>query len=260
MSQVKLVKRLLSSTESASAKAEIYQILSINIAYDVEGKEISSAMGNMNAPSVSVVEFTINNSGLILEPGALHYMHGKLEISTMSAASGGGGISGMFKRAAAGESSTLTHVKGSGRVFLEPTGKGKYFFCLNMNNETMVADKGLFFAGQDSLQVSAEMQSNVSSAIFGGEGLFQTKVSGSGVVVFESPVPHHEIVCVDLNNEKLFVDGTFAVLRTGGVQFAVEKSSKSLLSSAKSGEGLLQTFTGTGRVWIVPTQDIHARM
>ncbi|TAF32505.1 MAG: AIM24 family protein [Cytophagales bacterium] len=259
MSSSKLVKRLISSTESAGVKADIYEITALSLAYDLEGREVTSAHLNAGAPTVSVVEFEINNSGLLLEPGALHYMYGRLDISVQSAASGGGGFSGMFKRAVSGESSYLTNVKGTGKVFLEPT-KGKYFFGVTLNNESMVADKGLFFAGADSVQVSAEMQSNVSAALFGGEGLFQTKVTGTGVVIFESPVPAHEIKCVEINNEKVFVDGNFAVLRTGGVQFAVEKSSKSTMGSSKSGEGLLQTFTGTGRVWLVPSQDVRTHL
>ena len=43
-------------------------------------------------------------------------------------------------------------------------------------------------------------------------------------------------------------------MRTEGVQFSVQRSAKGIFGSATSGEGLLQTFEGTGRVWIAPTQ------
>lgn len=65
---------------------------------------------------------------------------------------------------------------------------------------------------------------------------------------------------LQLNNEKLSVDGNFALLRKGRIEFKVEKSSKSLLGSATGGEGLLQTFTGTGEVWLAPTQSVYERM
>ena len=39
--------------------------------------------------------------------------------------------------------------------------------------------------------------------------------------------------------------------------FKAEKSSKSWLSSTVAGEGVLQTFSGTGSVWIAPTKGVY---
>jgi uncharacterized protein (AIM24 family) len=104
------------------------------------------------------------------------------------------------------------------------------------------------------------VQKNVSSALFGGEGWFQTRVKGSGICVFESPVPADEVVRVDLKDQTLQVDGNFALMRTGRIEFSVEQSTKSLLGTLTSGEGLLQTFRGTGSVWLAPTQDIYRKL
>ena len=49
-------------------------------------------------------------------------------------------------------------------------------------------------------------------------------------------------------------------MRTGGVNFKAEKSSKSWMSTAVSGEGLLQTFSGTGKVWLAPTQGVYEQL
>ena len=46
-------------------------------------------------------------------------------------------------------------------------------------------------------------------------------------------------------------------LRSEGIEFKAEKSSKSWIATSVSGEGLLQTFSGTGSVWIAPTQGIY---
>ena len=46
-------------------------------------------------------------------------------------------------------------------------------------------------------------------------------------------------------------------MRTDGVKFSVQKSTKSWIGAGMSGEGLLQTFEGTGRVWLAPTQSIY---
>ena len=39
-----------------------------------------------------------------------------------------------------------------------------------------------------------------------------------------------------------------------------EKSSKSWLSTSVSGEGILQTFSGTGKVWLAPTQGVYEKL
>ena len=49
-------------------------------------------------------------------------------------------------------------------------------------------------------------------------------------------------------------------MRTSGINFRAEKSSKSWLSTSVSGEGLLQTFTGTGKVWLAPTQGVYEKL
>lgn len=69
-----------------------------------------------------------------------------------------------------------------------------------------------------------------------------------------------ELRIIDLDDETMQVDGNFALLRTGNIVFSVEKSSKSWLATSVSGEGLLQTFHGTGQVWLAPTQGIYDRL
>ena len=92
--------------------------------------------------------------------------------------------------------------------------------------------------------------------LFGNEGIYQTSISGSGIVVLEIPVPESEIFKCKLFNDTLKVDGNFAVLRTSNVKFTVEKSS-SLIGSVTNGEGLLNVYSGTGEVWLLPTMSIY---
>jgi uncharacterized protein (AIM24 family) len=126
-----------------------------------------------------------------------------------------------------------------------------------LNNEQVVVDKGMFYAAEGSIEVGVAVQKNLSAALFGGEGWFQTKLTGTGWCVLASPVPSNEIVRYHLHNEHLQVDGHFALLRKGQIDFKVEKTTKTLLGSVASGEKLVQTFTGTGEVWVAPTQDIY---
>ena len=57
---------------------------------------------------------------------------------------------------------------------------------------------------------------------------------------------------VELNNDVLKVDGNFAIAWSGTLDFTVERSGKSLIGSAASGEGLVNVYRGTGKVLLAP--------
>lgn len=171
----------------------------------------------------------------------------------------GGITKGLMRKFITGETLFQSSIQGTGEVYLEPT--FGHYLLFNIDNDALIFDKGAFCCSSANLEVSAKMQKNVSSALFGGEGFFQTQVKGSGVVVLNSPVPASELLMYDLSpGEKLSVDGNFAFVRTASVSFHAEKSGKTLFQSVTSGEGLLQTFTGPGMVWIAPTQGVYDKM
>ena len=92
----------------------------------------------------------------------------------------------------------------------------------------------------------------LSSAVLGQEGLFNTALSGEGVVVLESPVPAEELIVVDLKDDVLKIDGNMAIAWSNTLKFTVEKTTKSLVGSAASGEGFVNVYRGTGRVMLAP--------
>ena len=49
------------------------------------------------------------------------------------------------------------------------------------------------------------------------------------------------------------IDGNFAIAWSGSLEFTVERSGKSLIGSAASGEGLVNVYRGSGRVLMMPT-------
>ena len=207
--------------------------------------------------TLKLVRLRLNNSHARVEPGALYYMKGDLE---MKASSGGGLMKGLKRKMLSGETFFVNEVHGSGEIYLEPTFGHFLIHKITKDEGSIIVDKELFYAGTAGLDVTAVAQKNVSSALFGGEGLFQTKVEGDGILVLYSPVPSEEIQKVELNNEKLSVDGNFALMRSGNIEFKAEKSSKSWVSTSVSGEGLLQTFQGTGSVWVAPTQTVYEKL
>lgn len=204
---------------------------------------------------LKMIRITLEKSETLIEPGALYFMKGNLRLESDTQ-----GLSkGLRRKFTTGETLFQSRIKGTGEVYLEPT--FGHYSLFNIEDDALVVDKGAFYCASAGLNVSAKLQGNVSSALFGGEGLFQTQIKGSGVVVLASPVPTDELLMYELAaEEKLSVDGSFAFARTANVEFRAEKSGKSLFQSATSGEGLLQTFTGPGVVWIAPTEDVYKRL
>jgi len=92
----------------------------------------------------------------------------------------------------------------------------------------------------------------VSSAVLGGEGLFNLCLKGNGVVALESRTPMEELVIIELKDDELKIDGNYAVAWSSTLDFTVEKSGKTLLGSAVSGEGLVNVYRGTGKVLLAP--------
>ncbi len=156
------------------------------------------------------------------------------------------------------ESAVKPKYKGKGALVLEPTYKHILLEDLSTWNGGIVLDDGLFLACPSNIKQNVVMRSNVSSALLGNEGLFNLSLSGNGFVALESPVPREELVEVQLENDVLKIDGNFAVAWSKGLEFTVEKSTKSLVGSAVSGEGFVNVYRGTGKVLMAPVRNSAA--
>lgn len=203
------------------------------------------------------VRVKLRGGALKTEAGALYFSKGNITCDTKI-----GGVSGalgqMFKSSLNNESTFKPVYSGQGEIYLEPT--FNHFIMLEIDNDSIIVDKGYFYCCSADMKVEPVVQSNISSAVMGGEGLFQTKIQGTGIVVLEIPIPQQEILKYELTGDRLQVDGNFAILRTCNVKFSVQKSSKSLIGSLMNGEGLLQTFEGYGQVWLAPTASVYNRL
>ena len=120
---------------------------------------------------------------------------------------------------------------------------------------SIVLDDGLFLACESSLTHKTVARSNFSSAIAGGEGLFNLGIQGNGILCLESRCPKEELIEITLDNDVLKIDGNMAIAWSGSLNFTVERSGKSLIGSAASGEGLVNVYRGTGKVLMAPVRD-----
>ena len=195
----------------------------------------------------------LKQADITLQAGAMQWMVGNVNATT-----GIKGVGALFGKAmrgkVTGESAIKPEYTGDGTLVLEPTYRHILLVDLAQWNGSIVLDDGLFLACDSKLQHKAVMRSNLSSAVAGGEGLFNLGVSGSGVLCLESPCPKEELIEITLENDVLKVDGNMAIAWSGSLDFTVERSGKSLIGSAASGEGLVNVYRGTGKVLLAPVR------
>ena len=193
----------------------------------------------------------LSKANITLQAGAMQWMAGNVNATT-----GLKGVGDFFGKAVrgkvTGESAVKPEYTGNGVLVLEPTYRHILLIDLADWNGSIVLDDGLFLACDSKLKQKAVMRSNFSSAVAGGEGLFNLGIVGNGVLCLESPSPKEELVEVTLQDDVLKVDGNMAIAWSGTLDFTVERSGKTLLGSAASGEGLVNVYRGTGKVLLAP--------
>lgn len=237
----------------------VFQVLEYDSLKGGDSLELAIKLNQMREANIKLrqVRIILDESSVKIEKGSLSYMRGSINMQNKI-----GGPLGLgkkfFSSKVTGESTFKPKYDGTGEIFLEPS--FGHYALIELENEEIVVDDRMFYACESSVEVGAYMNKSVSSVMFGNEGIFQTKLSGEGIVVLEIPVPESEIFKCKINNDVLKVDGNFAVLRTGNIEFTVEKSSKSLVSTVTGGEGLLNVFRGTGEVWLIPTKSVYEKL
>ncbi len=193
----------------------------------------------------------LSKASITLQAGAMQWTAGNVNATT-----GLKGVGDLFGKAVrgkvTGESAIKPEYTGDGILVTEPTYRYILLEDLNDWNGSIVLDDGLFLASESTLKHKAVMRSNFSSAVVGGEGLFNLGLTGSGVVCLESNSPREELIEITLQNDVLKIDGNMAIAWSGSLEFTVERSGKTLLGSAASGEGLVNVYRGTGKVLLAP--------
>lgn len=192
----------------------------------------------------------LENNAIRLNPGAMQMMSGNIAQTTNI--QGAGDLLGKaIKSKMTGDSVVKPVYSGTGILITEPT----YNHLLVENVEEwggMVCDDGMFVCCDDEIKDKAVMRSNFSSAIAGGEGLFNLCLEGKGYAVIQSPCPREELYEVILENDCFKIDGNNAICWSDDLQFTVERSGKSIMGSAASGEGYVNVYRGTGKILVAP--------
>ncbi len=217
-----------------------------------EGAMNAYYCSEMNVRKKQVV-CDVSKANITLQAGAMQWTVGNVNATT-----GIKGVGDFFGKAmrgsVTGESAIKPEYTGDGTLVLEPTYKHILLVDVADWNGSVVLDDGLFLACESTLSHKAVMRSNLSSAVAGNEGLFNLGIQGKGILCLESPCPREELIEITLQNDVLKVDGNFAIAWSGSLDFTVERSGKSLIGSAASGEGLVNVYRGTGKVLLAPVR------
>lgn len=230
----------------------IFSIMEYNKDISVTTAEAQTAYfaSEMNIRKRQLIA-TLNGNSVIVQAGAMQLMIGALDAGTDIKGAGD-----LLKKALSskvtGETAIKPKYSGKGQLVLEPTYKHIILEDLKEWKGAMVIDDGLFLASEGTVDMKVVARTTLSSAIAGGEGLFNSCLTGTGVVALESPVPYDELISIDLVDDCVKIDGNMAIAWSNSLKFTVERTTKTLVGSAASGEGLVNVYRGTGRILIAP--------
>lgn len=209
-------------------------------------------MGEMNIRRRQVVIALDKNHTATVQAGAMQWTTGSVAATT--GVKGVGDLFGkMAKSMVTKESAIKPEYVGEGLLVLEPTYKHILLQDVAQWGPNGIAvEDGMFLASDGGVKHKVVSRASLSSAVAGGEGLFNLSLSGNGIVALESNVPAEELIEVELNEDVLKIDGNMAIAWSAGLKFTVERSGKTLLGSAAGGEGLVNVYRGTGKVLMSP--------
>lgn len=205
----------------------------------------------MNVRPRQLVVDLRKTSGIYLQSGAMQWMSGSSKLST--------GIKGVadlgkkfLKSTVTNETTVKPEYSGNGYVITEQTYKHLILLDLNDWGNNLMIDDGLFLAAEKTVELSVKRRTNLSSAFASSEGFFNTVLHGNGYVCLESRIPLKELIIIELNNDTVSIDGPMAIAWTSNLELTVERSAKSFMGSAVSGEGLVNVYRGTGKILMAP--------
>ncbi len=212
---------------------------------------VSYFMQQMNVRKRQVL-CKLEGNSVKLQAGAMQWMSGNVQMNS-DVKSVGSLLGKVVKGVVTGESAVKPLYSGNGYVMLEPT--YRYLLVENVSEwgSGIVLDDGLFLACDAQIQETISRRNNFSSALLGGEGLFNLCLSGNGYCVLESPVPREELIEFNLDNSVVKIDGNMAIAWSSSLNFSVEKAADSLIGSGLSGEGFVNVYRGTGKILMAPT-------
>ncbi len=223
----------------------------LSVSYDTAETAFFASQMNVHKRQLAIA--VTRDAGVITQKGAMQLMLGELGARTDIA-----GVGDLMKKfvgsKVTGESAIKPLYTGDGILVLEPTYRHIILQDLSEWPEGMVIEDGMFLACDETVKISVSSRTTASSAVFGGEGIFNTTLSGRGVAALESPVPAMELLELNLDHDTVKIDGNMAVAWSQNLKFTVERTTPTLVGSMAAGEGLVNVYRGSGRILVAPVR------
>ena len=196
-------------------------------------------------PSYALAKVSLRQGeSIVAESGAMVAMSDTIEIKTEAR----GGLFGGLKRSMLGGESffqnTFVAQNGPGEVMFAPALPGDIAH-LRLNGETVFVQSGSYMASSPDIEVDTKWSG--AKGFFSKEGLFLLRASGMGDLFLSSYGGIHEIT---LNpGQSYTIDTGHMVAFDSTIDYNVRRVG-GLKSTLFSGEGLVASYSGTGRLFM----------
>lgn len=196
----------------------------------------------------------LSQAPVTVQAGTMQWMAGDVRM-TSGIKGAGDFLSKSFRSMVTNESVIKPEYTGTGVLVLEPTYRHILLIDVRDWGSNIVLEDGMFLACDARMKHQAVRRKTLSSVVAGGEGIYNLAIQGDGILALESTCPRQELIEVTLQNDTLKIDGNQAIAWSASLEFTVERSGKTMLGSAASGEGLVNVYRGTGKVLLAPVNN-----
>ena len=204
---------------------------------------------NMQFPMIEIALET--GEFAYIQRGSMIYHNAAVTLTSELNAKGSG-IGKLFKAAGramtSGESVFITKAVSSndnGIIALAPSTPGQVM-PLDLGAKQYRLNDGAFLALDGSAQYTMERQS-VGKAFFGGQGgLFVMSTNGIGTLLVNA---FGSIKKIELQNQEITIDNAHVVAWSDTLDYNIHLE-KGFVQSIGTGEGIVNTFQGTGEIYV----------
>ena len=203
-----------------------------------------------HAPVFTVVEFQLNESEeVVAQPDSMVSITPGIHISSAVGQPGSGrGWWTGFKSLLGGESlfrAVFRAKRDSQTLLLAPDNFGDILPIVMDGSSSLYLSRGSYLAHTGACRLDARYGG--VKGVFSRTGLFLLHVSGSGTLFCQT---YGAIMERSLGEgESFLIDNRYVVAFSESVTYQLVKASKSVRDSLMSGEGLVNRYTGPGRVY-----------
>lgn len=207
-----------------------------------------------NSTSASLIEFQLEKGQSIrLERGSMVYKDTSIKLEGKI---NGGLFSAVGKAFLGGESffTSIATAESAGKIAIAPKGFGNIKILSVSSEKQWYINDGSFLACNISVDYISIRQKRVLNSLFGGTGgFFILKSKGEGELLING---FGDLIEIELDGDKSFqIDNGHVVCWEETLDYKIEVASG--LFGFKTGEGLVNTFSGKGKV-IIQTRNIQS--